>query len=87
MERKGELDPLLMENEARRAWELTQSGVFREMYFMNDRPLAVIMLEADNVDAAKKALDSLPLVREKLIDFDLFPLAAYPGFARLFKNR
>ena len=78
-------DPSLMEREARRAWELTQTGIFREMYFLRDRPLAVIILEADTVEAAKKALDSLPLVREKFIDFDILPLAPYPGFARLFK--
>ena len=79
-------DKALFEREARRAWELTQSGIFREMYFMRDRPLAVIILEADSVEAAKKALDSLPLVQEKIIDFDVMALAAYPGFARLFKD-
>jgi len=79
-------DKALFEREARRAWELTQSGIFREMYFMRDRPLAVIILEADSVEAAKKALDSLPLVQEKIIDFDIMPLAPYPGFARLFKD-
>lgn len=80
-------DNALMEREARRAWELAQSGVFREIYFMGDRPLAVIVLEADSLEAAKKALDSLPLVQEKIIDFDIIPLKAYPGFARLFKDR
>jgi hypothetical protein len=29
-------------------------------------------------------LDTLPLVRERLIGFELVPLTAYPGFARLF---
>ena len=48
---------------------------------MRDRPLAVIILEADSVEDAKKALDSLPLVREKIIDFDIMALAPYPGFA------
>lgn len=80
-------DRALFEREARRAWELTQSGIFREMYFMRDRPLAVVILEADSVEAAKKALDSLPLVEEKIIDFDIMPLAPYPGFARLFKDQ
>jgi hypothetical protein len=82
----GTTDKALFEREARRAWELTQSGIFREMYFMRDRPLAIIVLEADTIEAAKKALDSLPLVREKIIDFDIIPLVPYPGFARLFKD-
>lgn len=80
-------DKTLFEREARRAWELTQSGIFREMYFMCDQPLAVIILEADSVEAAKKALNSLPLVQEKIIDFDIIALAPYPGFARLFKDQ
>jgi hypothetical protein len=82
----GTIDKALLEREARRAWELTQSGIFREMYFMSDRPLAVIILETDTIETAKKALDSLPLVQEKLISFDIIPLKAYPGFARLFKD-
>jgi muconolactone delta-isomerase len=75
----------LLEREARRAWELYQSGTFREIYFMQEHRLAVIMLEAENAAEAKKALDSLPLVKEGYIDFDVMPLAPYPGFARLFK--
>ena len=75
----------LLEREARRAWELYQAGVFREIYFMEGRPIAVILMEAENVAEAKKALDSLPLVAGGYIDFDIFPLKAYPGFARLFK--
>jgi hypothetical protein len=31
-------------------------------------------------------LSELPYVREGLITFDLIPLKAYPGFARLFGN-
>ncbi len=74
-----------MKAEARRAWELYQSGVFREMYFTkSDDPVAVIMMESDSVEAAKKALDTLPLVKAGLISFELLPLVAYPGFARLF---
>lgn len=74
-----------MKAEARRAWELFQSGVFREMYFTKgDDPIAVIMLECATVEEAKKSLDTLPLVKAGLISFELMPLVAYPGFARLF---
>jgi hypothetical protein len=74
-----------MKAEARRAWELYQSGVFREMYFTKgDDPVAVIMMECASVTEAKKALGTLPLVRAGLISFDLMPLVPYPGFARLF---
>jgi hypothetical protein len=74
-----------MKAEAMRAWELYQSGVFREIYFTKgDHPLAVIMLECASVEDAKKALDTLPLVMAGFISFELMPLVPYPGFARLF---
>ena len=75
-----------MKAEAKRAWELYQSGIFREIYFTRDRPIAVIMMECAGVDEAKKALETLPLVKAGLISFELMPLAPYPGFARLFAD-
>jgi len=70
--------------EATRAWELHQQGVIRELYFRADEDAAVLVLECGNLAEAERALASLPLVREELIAFDLIPLRAYPGFARLF---
>ncbi len=70
--------------EAARAWELYQAGVFREMYFREDVHSAVLILECADVDAARAALDTLPLVKAGLITFDIIPLVPYPGFARLF---
>ena len=70
--------------EAARAWELHQAGIIRELYFRDDRDEAVLVLECASLDEARAALATLPLVAEGLISFDLFPLRAYPGFARLF---
>jgi len=70
--------------EAERVWELHQAGVVRELYFRDDRDEAVLVLECGGIDEARAALASLPLVRAGLIDFELVPLRAYPGFARLF---
>ncbi len=70
--------------EAARAWELYQAGVFREMYFRADEASAVLILEGTDVEAARAALDTLPLVQAGLITFDIIPLIAYPGFSRLF---
>lgn len=72
--------------EAERAWELYQAGVIRELYFRADRPEAVLILECENIQAARQSLASLPLVKNGLITFELIPLAAYPGFARLFSD-
>jgi len=79
--------PELLKAEAARAWELYQAGVLRELYFRQDRPEAVLVLECPTVQDAHDTLDTLPLVREHLIAFDLIPLCAYPGFARLFSDR
>lgn len=71
--------------EAARAWELTQSGVFREIYFRADVSSAVIVLECATTEEAHAALGTLPLVAHGLIRFDVIPLKPYTGFARLFR--
>ena len=70
--------------EAARAWELYQAGVIREMYFRQDWPGAVLVLECANAEEASQVLDTLPLVQEGLIVFDVVPLIPYPGLSRLF---
>jgi muconolactone delta-isomerase len=70
--------------EAARAWELYQAGVFRELYFRQDRPEAVLILECADVEEAEDVLSTLPLVKAGLITFEIIPLVPYPGFARLF---
>lgn len=71
--------------EAFRAWELTQAGVFREIYFRADADAAVIVLECATTEEAQAALGSLPLVVHGLIRFEVIPLKPYSGFARLFR--
>ncbi len=73
-----------LRDEAARVWELYQAGVLRELYFRDDRPSAVLVLECADTKVAQRVLESLPLVREGLIAFDIIPLVPYPGFARLF---
>lgn len=79
----AEFKPYL-QAEAARAWELYLAGVFRELYFREDRHAAVLIMECANIDEANEVLNTLPLVKEGLITFELIPLAPYPGFARLF---
>jgi muconolactone delta-isomerase len=68
-----------------RAWELYQKGSVRELYFVKDDNLAVLILEAKNKEEVEKILQTLPLVKQKLIAFDVFPLIPYNGFERLFE--
>lgn len=78
-----QLTEALLAEEAARAWELHQSGVIRELHFRQDQRTAVLVLECEHVDEARSILHTLPLVKERLIDFELIPLIPYPGFARL----
>jgi hypothetical protein len=77
------LKPLL-KSEATKVWELYQQGVVRELYFDAEKHTAVLVLECNDLHAARQSLDRLPLVQSGLIDFELVPLAPYDGFARLF---
>jgi hypothetical protein len=70
--------------EALQAWQLYKQGSIRELYFTQDY-YAVLILECNNESEAREILNSLPLVKEKLIDFNIIPLIPYDGFERLFK--
>jgi hypothetical protein len=72
--------------EARRAWELYQGGVIRELHFRADRSEAVLILECTDTSEARQVLETLPLVQAGLIRFDVIPLVPYPGFGRLFEE-
>jgi len=72
--------------EARRVWELYQAGILREIYFRQDWPGAVLILECASAGEARAALATLPLVRAGLIAFEIIALRPYPGLARLFSE-
>ena len=67
-------------------WRLQQEDVIREIYFRADQSCAVLMLECDDLEQARRRLSELPLVAAGLIQFELIPLRPYPGFARLFAD-
>jgi muconolactone delta-isomerase len=73
-----------LQDEARRIWELQQSGTLREVYFTAGRHTAVLVLECSDAEAARHLLDTLPLVQAGLISFDVIALVPYDGVARLF---
>lgn len=76
-----------LRQESTRLWELHQAGVIRELYFRNDQSSAVLILECTDTKEASQILQTLPLVKEGLITFEVIPLKAYPGFSRLFANK
>ena len=70
--------------ESKAAWDLYASGAIREIYLRTDRPGAVIVLEADSVEAARQTLATLPLMQAGLIDFDYLPVGPFSSFALFF---
>jgi hypothetical protein len=72
--------------EAGKVWELHQAGLIRELYFRADKNEAVLVLECASTIEAHEILATLPFVQEDLISFEIIPLVAYPGFARLFEK-
>lgn len=76
-----------LRDEARQGWQLYKDGIIREMYFRDDKPEAVLILECKNLEEAEKYLNSLPLVEKGLISFELIPLRPYHGYERLFDKK
>jgi hypothetical protein len=73
-----------LHDEALKAWQFYEEGIFREMYFTENNE-AVIIMECENIDAAKDILNTLPLVKAGLIKFEVSALLPYTGFKRLFQ--
>ena len=56
--------------------------VLREIYFTEDKN-AVLILECKDKEQAIKLLNSLPLVKNNMITFDVVALLPYTGMERL----
>jgi hypothetical protein len=54
----------------------------REIYFTENKN-AVLILECKDKITAKQLLGKLPLVKKKMIDFEITELRPYTGFSRL----
>ena len=57
--------------------------VIRAFYFRKDRPGVVFIMECETVPEAKEILSTLPMVKEKLLDFDLIPIGPLMPLGRL----
>jgi hypothetical protein len=70
--------------EAHQVYQLYLSDNLREIYFTHEDN-AVLVLECESLDAARKLVDSLPLVQKHMIDFQIMQLRPYPGYGRILK--
>jgi muconolactone delta-isomerase len=78
---EAEFAPLL-EPEAQRVRELYIEGVIRRVWSRKDVLGAVLLLEAESVDAVHATLETLPLRQRGMLGIDaVVPLAGYRGFA------
>jgi hypothetical protein len=65
-------------------WELMREGFIREIYFDKDKPAVIVIVEAENVEAARSRLNLLPMVAANLIEFDFTVLGTYTQIETLF---
>jgi hypothetical protein len=77
----------LMVNEAERIYELYKKEKIREIYFQKQKHTAVIVLEVQHISEARNIISSLPLVENKIIEFDLIELIPYNGLDRIIDKK
>ncbi len=71
----------LLEAEAQRARQLYAEGVNRMMWSRGDTPGAVVLIEAESLEAALAGIETLPLRQnEMLLVEKVVPLMPYRGF-------
>ncbi|MEX1377971.1 MAG: hypothetical protein AB1Z23_10950 [Eubacteriales bacterium] len=72
----------ILKKEARQVFEIYLEGILREIY-LTEHNNAVLILECKDEDEAREALGTLPLVKEKMIEFDIVQLLPYRGMLRI----
>ena len=76
----------VFKQEALKVYQLQKSGIIREIYF-NQNHCAVIILECESATVAKNTLNGLPLVKNRLIEFEIMELTPYNGFDRIIEKQ
>ncbi|QPC02616.1 superoxide dismutase [Xylella fastidiosa subsp. multiplex] len=75
-----------MLDEVRHGWQMYKSDIIRDIYFRQDRPGVVFIVEAESVDAARKTLSKFPLAEAGLIGWDVIPLGPFVNWEALFAS-
>ena len=71
--------------ELRALWDLYGSDFVREMYTPGG-PGAVLVLEASSPDQARRSLEELPLLGNRVMDLELIELHPFTALRMLFKD-
>jgi hypothetical protein len=77
---------MLLKKEALKVYELMKKNIIREIYFDKKNHGAILIMELINTASARKVLKTMPLVKAKLIDFEIHELVPYDGLDRLIKS-
>jgi hypothetical protein len=76
------VDKAFLAQEALEVYKMYLAEQLREHYF-NEEKCAVLVLECKNKSQAQELLNELPLVKKKLIAFELMELHPYTGYDRI----
>lgn len=69
--------------EAKKALQFVADDFFREIYSRTDGNGAILVIEADSVEAAKQRCSDLPLVAAGLLDLEFYPVGPYRAIVAL----
>ena len=77
--RSGDPDEIakFLEPEAKMALQMVADDFVREIYSRKDGKGAVVVVEAESLEAAQAELGKLPLVAAKLLELEFYPVGAY----------
>ncbi|MEC9344458.1 MAG: superoxide dismutase [Pseudomonadota bacterium] len=73
--------------EVKKVWQGIGDGTIREIYFDPQKPCVVVILETNSPEAARAYMAELPMVQQKLIDFDYTVLGPFTQLSHLFAER
>ncbi|MDP0930095.1 hypothetical protein Q0601_23215 [Paracoccus onubensis] len=75
--------PLMLE-EVKEVWRSYQSGPLREFYFSPKQPAVILVYEAPDEETLEETVGRLPMVREHVLDHQVFELGAFDNLQILF---
>ena len=70
--------------EAEKVWQYYAADVVRSIHYIADMSGAVLMLEADSLETARKIVAQFPMAKDNILNFDILPLKPYTGLEALF---
>ena len=72
----------LLKKETKHILDLYQKGIIRNIWFSENKD-ALLIIENETIEQARKIISTFPLVKENLIKFNITCLLPYTGFERL----